>query len=452
MTTLHSIAELSAARLLNSIVEGLLVALLAWILLRVVGRRNSGTRFAIWFSALVMIAALPLIEFRSSAAAPTGRPEIALASSWAVYLFGAWALIAAAAVARIAVGLWRVRQLRSSCVPVKVVAVNSAVPSAARGKTALLERRVLICTSDQVPVPTAIGFFRPTVVIPNWAMNELSSEELNAVILHEVAHLRRWDDWSNLAQKTIRALFFFHPAVWWIDNRLSLEREMACDDLVLADTANPRGYAECLVSLAEKNFLRRSLTMAQAAVGRIRHMSARVARILQHPGAGARPGWKPATAVVAILCAAGLVPISRMSPLVGFENPPSPPRLSSASGSVRLPAAMVVPARLTAERARSVSAVKTVAAVAKQQRRPEVFNNRSAVVIPARAKNVQPVRPAVVQAKAQQPGAMQSSYVVVQTEYYANNQGTVWTMTVWQVQAGSPQHKQVIVGIIPRSI
>jgi len=65
-------------------------------------------------------------------------------------------------------------------------------------------------------------------------------------LLHEFAHLGRWDDWTNLAQKLVRTIFFFHPAVWWIEKRLSLEREMACDDVVLAETQNPRAYAECL--------------------------------------------------------------------------------------------------------------------------------------------------------------------------------------------------------------
>ena len=90
-------------------------------------------------------------------------------------------------------------------------------------------------------------------------MQELSAVELNAILLHELAHLRRWDDWTNLIQKIVGAVLFFHPAVWWIEKKLALEREMACDDLVLAKTASPRAYAECLVSLAEKSLLRRGL-------------------------------------------------------------------------------------------------------------------------------------------------------------------------------------------------
>ena len=111
-------------------------------------------------------------------------------------------------------------------------------------------------------------------------MQELSADELNQIVLHELAHLRRRDDWTNLAQKMVKALFFFHPAVWWIEQKMSLEREMACDDAVMAETASPRAYAECLAHLAEKTLIQRGVALAQAALGRIRQTSLRVAQIL----------------------------------------------------------------------------------------------------------------------------------------------------------------------------
>ncbi len=155
-------------------------------------------------------------------------------------------------------------------------------------------RAVTLCVSDQLRVPTAIGFIKPLVVIPAWTMRELSPAELNTILLHELAHLRRWDDWTNLVQKILGALLFFHPAVWWIEKKLALEREMACDDMVLAKTASPRAYAECLVSLAEKSFLRRGLALAQAAVDRMRHVSLRVTQILDEKRPGATRVWRPA--------------------------------------------------------------------------------------------------------------------------------------------------------------
>jgi len=65
-----------------------------------------------------------------------------------------------------------------------------------------------ICRSADTRVPTAIGFFKPIVVIPEWALQELPAEELKIILLHEFAHLGRWDDWTNLAQKLVRTIFF----------------------------------------------------------------------------------------------------------------------------------------------------------------------------------------------------------------------------------------------------
>ena len=134
-------------------------------------------------------------------------------------------------------------------------------------------------------------------------------EDLNVILLHEFAHLRRGDDWTNLIQKVVHALFFFHPAVWWIERRLSVEREMACDDAVLAETANPHGYAACLVSLLEKVWRIASSgkrwAMAQAAVRRAHEASLRLAQILDSNRPMATRVWKPALGMVgafAVVC------------------------------------------------------------------------------------------------------------------------------------------------------
>src|SRR5579884_1689423 len=99
MTLLQSLAQISAERLLNSVAEGFLIAALAWILLRLLGRQNSGTRFAIWFSALAMIAALPLLAVHRTVAGAAGlHPEFSIPAAWATYIFAGWAAIAAIAI------------------------------------------------------------------------------------------------------------------------------------------------------------------------------------------------------------------------------------------------------------------------------------------------------------------------------------------------------------------
>jgi hypothetical protein len=313
-----AIAQMSAARIVDCLVEGTLVASFAALLLRVARRRNSGARFAVWFSALIAMAALPLFGagwaggawWVDGAGSPLAtlsrRPEITLPGSWALWLFWAWAGIAG-------IGLVRVLDPELCETP----ALFSATP----GRTDRRARSAAVCVSDRVGVPTAIGFVNPVIVIPRWLLQELSPAELKQVLLHELAHLKRWDDWTNLAQKIVKALLFFHPAVWWIEKQVSLEREMACDDAVLAETANPHAYAECLTHLAEKSFVRRSLALAQAALGRIRQTSLRVAQILDADRpTPTKHAWKPAVALVAGFTVACAVCLSRAPRLVAFED------------------------------------------------------------------------------------------------------------------------------------
>jgi beta-lactamase regulating signal transducer with metallopeptidase domain len=276
-------AQLAVERVLNSLPEGLLIAFSAWLLLRIMGRQNSGTRFAVWLVALAGVVALPVLgglgfgRQALSAAIAHARPEIAVSARWAVAFFVFWIAIAAVALARVIAGVWQVREIRRSCAGVSVSDLDPSL----QDLLAATPRPVRLLVSDKACVPAALGFRNPAVVLPSWMLHDLTAAELRPILIHELAHLRRHDDWTNLLQKTIRAVLFFHPAVWWIDARLSLEREMACDDAVVAATGNARAYAGCLIDLLEKAGARRSWAMAQAAVARARDASVRIARILR---------------------------------------------------------------------------------------------------------------------------------------------------------------------------
>ncbi len=321
MTALNQLARMSAESLLNCMLEGVAIGLFAWILLRLVGRRNSSTRFAVWFFALIAIAALPVLSVAaSSARAGSAGSAITVPSSWALVIFSVWAAVAAIALIRVGVGLWQLRKLRSSCTPIDSTTLNPVVQETLRAFQSV--RAVTLCQSASLRVPTAIGFMKPVVVLPLWALQDLSTAELNAILIHELTHLRRRDDWTNLAQQILKALLFFHPAVWWIENKLALEREMACDDAVLAETANPRGYAQCLISVAEKSFMRRGVALAQAAVNRVRQTSLRVAQILDVNRSSAIPIWKPALYSVAAFFIACLVSLSHAPGLITFKDQP----------------------------------------------------------------------------------------------------------------------------------
>jgi len=311
---------MSAERMLNGMLEGIAIGLFAWVVLQLMGRRNSSTRFAVWFSALLAIAALPVLGIAtSSARAGSVGSAVTLPTSWALAIFFVWAGVAGVALLRVGVGLLQLRKLRASCTAIDAAALDPILRATVQGFQAV--RSVAVCQSDRVQVPTAIGFLKPVVVIPAWALQELSTAELNSILIHELAHLRRWDDWTNLAQQVLRALLFFHPAVWWIESQLALEREMACDDAVLAETANARGYAQCLISMAERSFMRRGLALAQGVVNRMRQTSLRVAQILDVNRSRATRVWKPALYSVGAFFVVCLVSLSHAPELVAFRDP-----------------------------------------------------------------------------------------------------------------------------------
>ncbi|HLZ40214.1 MAG TPA: M56 family metallopeptidase [Candidatus Sulfotelmatobacter sp.] len=362
---LHAIAQVTALRAVDSIIEGTFVALFAAALLRAARRHNAGARFAISFSALLAIAFLPFLNMsRHSGISATSHAAFTISESWALYLFTAWALIATSSLIRLGRAALHLRVLRNGCEPVDLQHLDPLLQETLRRHSE--KRKFTLCTSDAVRVPTALGLLKPAVVIPRWIMQELSPAELNQILVHELAHLNRWDDWTNLAQQLVRAVFFFHPAIWWIERRIALEREMACDDAVLLETASPRAYAECLARLAERSFARRTVALAQAALGRIRQTSLRIAQILSAERTVPNTrSWKPAASLVAgfaVMCALG---ISRAPRLVAFQDSlPNHPPAVTANGvgvvpnvsalNARVPSAPVVQAKLNTRVGRSM--------------------------------------------------------------------------------------------------
>jgi beta-lactamase regulating signal transducer with metallopeptidase domain len=319
---LQTIAQFSALRIVESLAEGTVIGIFAAVLLWLARRQNAATKYAIGFSALAAIALLPairLVSFRDGGPASELRAAVTVPDSWAVYLFAAWAVIAAWFLIGVGRSFWRLRVLRRSCTPVDLSSLDPLLQDTLLSSQT--KRNVVVCTSEEVRVPTALGLMKPAIVIPQWAMEELSADELKQILLHELAHLQRWDDWTNLAQQLVKAVFFFHPAVWWIENKTALEREIACDDAVLEATGSPRAYAECLAHLAERSFLQRSVALAQAAVGKLRQTTSRVAQILDNnrPKESSR-AWKLAVSCVAGFAVACAVGVSRAPKLIAFES------------------------------------------------------------------------------------------------------------------------------------
>jgi len=276
------------AMLFNGLWQGALVAFAVWAILRAFPGANASTRYAAWSAALVAILVVPFVttvitapsDFAAAkvvhgatarasapstvavaeplpgtrAAAPAVRaPAFSglrlSAPGWlAVGLFALWAAIALASFLRLTVSLFRLERLKSDALPLAVEYRDamSRWAGAAKGS-----RGVRICVSDEIDVPVAVGLFDAMILLPKRLLQSLDPHEIDQISLHELAHLRRADDWTNGLQRIAQALLFFNPAVAFVARQMDLEREVACDDWVLSLTGDVRPYAFCLTKMAE---------------------------------------------------------------------------------------------------------------------------------------------------------------------------------------------------------
>lgn len=168
-----------------------------------------------------------------------------------------------------------------------------------------LRRAVQLLESAAVEVPSVLGSLRPVILLPASTLTGMTPQQIEMVLAHELAHIRRHDFAINLLQAFVETLMFYHPAVWWMSSRVRIERENCCDDLAVAVCGNPLQYARALTRLEE---LRSSSTLAVAANGgslldRIRRIAGARAE-----STGISSRWAAAVAMLAILAVALVLP------------------------------------------------------------------------------------------------------------------------------------------------
>lgn len=333
---LDAVAQAHVARMVALLTVGTAVAAAGALALRFGSRLSAAARYAIALSLFVLLAFVAIRPEGTLAAESHAAvvPSLYVSPQWARWIFGAWAIIAAAGLLRIIFGIRRVRRLKRKSAAVSLEALPPAVRQSLEGASRF-GRAVQLISSESVKVPAAVGFFRPAVVLPSWMINsgDISPDDLHALVLHELAHLHRYDDWVNLAQKIAKALLFFHPAVWWLDHRIGAEREMACDDAVLQSATDPQLYARCLVRMAEHSYVRRTLALAQAAVGHVRLTSLRVKRLLADAEKRAL-GKRPIAVLSALGCIAMAATLGPQPQLITFAKSYSAGAAQSASKSL----------------------------------------------------------------------------------------------------------------------
>ena len=273
-----------AELLIASIWQGLVLTALAWAAIKLAPGLRAATRFTLWLIVFLLVALLPFFAVSHGwlssypsllPAAPQSAFSLHLNVAWAFVLEGVWVLASLLSLGRLLLsGIQMRRVLRSS---VRVPGVPQEIQQVLTREG---RRPVELRLSDAVDAPSVIGFFHPAVVVPGSLWNELATDDLKQIILHEMAHLDRGDDWTNLLQKLLRALCPLNPALFWAERHLCREREQACDDAVLDAAGNARAYATCLTNLAENRLVKRVTSLAPGFWERHSELSGRVENIL----------------------------------------------------------------------------------------------------------------------------------------------------------------------------
>lgn len=208
------------------------------------------------------------------------------ATRWMPWLDAAWLLGVLALSARTIGGWWLIQRLRRSGLVQVPESVRSSL--ARLSQRMGIKRQIELRVSGRISGPLAMGIFRSLILLPVSTLTALNAEQREVVLAHELAHIRRADYLWNMLQSMIETLFFFHPAVWWVGNKLREQRELCCDDVALAFCSDPLVYATALLRLEEQRSSRLHLAMAldghQAATG----LRARIVRVLGEAPQGRR--------------------------------------------------------------------------------------------------------------------------------------------------------------------
>jgi GWxTD domain-containing protein len=175
-----------------------------------------------------------------------------------------------------------------------------------------VSRPVLLLESSLARVPVVAGYARPVILMPVGLLAGLPAAQVEAVLLHELAHVGRGDYLVNVLQTWVEAIFFYHPAAWWLSSVIRAEREHCCDDVVVAIQGDPRPYVNALATLEEHRW---SAAPAVAATGG--NLVKRIRRLLQSPE-------RPRSAVAPVLSVT-LIALAGAAALVAWQAQPAEP-------------------------------------------------------------------------------------------------------------------------------
>jgi len=320
-TLSHSFVPSLGWALLHFVWQGVLIGCTTAVLLVALRNAQPERRYAVACGALLLCFAWPAVDFvmmlqaghdaqaaRALPLAPASAAVLRDAAGllgWLQrhldWIVGAWAACAAALGLRMAMGLvWVGRATGGRAAPVRAGSAAERVWQTKLAQLAVrcgIDRTVRLRIVDSLASPVTAGFWRPIVLVPAALVTGMPPQLLEALLAHELGHVRRHDYLVNLAQNVIEALLFYHPAVWWISRRIRHEREQIADDFAARQLGEPRRLARALSELERLQFS--SHHLAQAAAGG--DLMARIRRLVR-PAPQALD-WRAAIPVLGLVLA-----------------------------------------------------------------------------------------------------------------------------------------------------
>ena len=290
--------------LMHFVWQGIVLAVVTGVVLGASRQRSANTRYLVACVGLVVMVVAPVVTVGvlwsasgplpdAAVATPSAAPETAavglvsgaddhqfvsahpwdLANTVLPSMVFIWLGGVLLLTTRLAGGLWRVRHLRLRSM---AQAASSWQAVADRVATRLGLRAVVrVVESRLVDTPTVVGWLRPVILLPIAAVTNLSPAQVEAVLAHELAHVRRHDYIVNVVQALAETLLFYHPAVWWVSRRIRTEREHCCDDVAVAICDDRVTYATALAELEAGRARGISLALAASRgplLGRVRRV------------------------------------------------------------------------------------------------------------------------------------------------------------------------------------
>jgi len=195
-----------------------------------------------------------------------------------------------------------------------------------------IKRRVLVVESGRVDGPWVVGLLKPVILVPLGLMNDLSPQQVEAILAHELAHVRRHDYLVNLLQAAVETLLFYHPAVWWVSNQIRQERENCCDDVAAELCGSPTLYVESLLAIEQR---RHSFAARLALAASGGQMAARARRLLAPANAHTRRDARARSLAVAGLAIACVIASIALTGGQGIVRAATPTTSTITTGTLQ---------------------------------------------------------------------------------------------------------------------